>query len=334
MILAVPHSCCVFDKMDVTSLFKACVKTLRTRNKALGMLKDADKSSILKPRQPPSDFGYRVREINSNISKMKNFLREHRNDYIDATQVMYSTSRMTDTERERIDKEAQQFVFQCREVLKNLRKEVRNQALTPQQLEHHEGVIYLLEDHLRSACKLYSEQKAIRVKRAYDRQKLGRLEPEVKKKAPHETEGTGEESNQAPAEAQPAAVAYGDVPDLFSFDGWDENVVISYEEFQMFEQENKKLYEELNALSDEVKSIEGRVIEISQLQKVFTEKVLEQDQEMERISYTLGGATENVKDGNEQLRQAMKNNAGFRISILFFLLVMSFSLLFLDWYNP
>lgn len=73
--------------------------------------------------------------------------------------------------------------------------------------------------------------------------------------------------------------------------------------FFQFEQENKKLYEELNALSDEVKNIEGRVIEISQLQKVFTEKVLEQDEEVERIAHTLGGATENVKDGNEQLRQ-------------------------------
>lgn len=320
--------------MEVTPLFKACVKTLRTRNKALGVFNDTDRKAILKPRQPPSDFGYKVREICSNITKMKNFLKEHRNDYIDATHLMYNTSRMTDYERDRIDKEAQQFVFQCREVLKNLRKEVRNQSLTPQQLEHHDGVIYLLEDYLRSACKLFSEQKAIRVKRVYDQQKLSRLESDYKKKTPQEAEGAGEEPPPMPAEAQPAAVAYGDVPDLFSFDGWDENVVISYEEFQMFEQENKKLYEELNALSDEVRSIEGRVIEISQLQKVFTEKVLEQDEEMERIAHTLGGATENVKDGNEQLRQAMKNNAGFRISILFFLLVMSFSLLFLDWYNP
>lgn len=221
--------------MDVTLLFKACVKTLRTRNKALGVVHDADRIAILKPRQPPSDFHYRVREINSNISKMKNFLKEHRNDYINATHLMYDTSRMTENERDRIDKEAQQFVFQCREILKNLRKEVRSQSLTPQQLEHHEGVIFLLEDHLKSACKLFTEQKAIRVKRAYDRQKLSRLEPESKKKAPHEGEGAGEDSPSAHLDGQPTTVAAacGDVPDLFSFDGWDENVVISYEEFQM-----------------------------------------------------------------------------------------------------
>ncbi|CAN7999581.1 unnamed protein product [Ixodes pacificus] len=320
--------------MDVTLLFKACVKTLRTRNKALGVVHDGDRNAILKPRQPRSDFHYRVREINSNISKMKNFLREHRNDYINATHLMYDTSRMTENERDRIDKEAQQFVFQCRELLKNLRREVRNQSLTAQQLDHHEGVLFLLEGHLNSACNLYTEQKAIRVKKAYDRQKLSRLEPERKKAAMHDAEGAGEEVPWSQAENPPTAAPYGELPDLFSFDGWDENMVISYEEFQMFEQENKKLYEELNALSDEVRNIEGRVIEISQLQKVFTEKVLEQDEEMERIAHTLGGATENVKDGNEELRQAMKNNAGFRISLLFFLLVLSFSLLFLDWYNP
>ena len=44
-------------------------------------------------------------------------------------------------------------------------------------------------------------------------------------------------------------------------------------------------------------------------------------------------ATENVKDGNEELRKAIQNQASIRVYVLFFLLVMSFSLLFLDWYN-
>ncbi|XP_064465682.1 syntaxin-18-like [Ornithodoros turicata] len=321
--------------MDVTLLFKACVKTLRTRNKALGVVHDTDRTVILKPRQPPSDFNCRAREINSSISKMKNFLKEHRNAYINSTHLMYEASQMTDDERDQIDKEAQQFVFQCREIIKNLRKEVRNQSLTPQQLDHHEGIIMLLEAHLKSACRMFTEQKAIRVKRAYDKQKLSRLEPETKKKPPPQPAG-GEQVSSNQTESSPVVTSpAGDVPDLFGLEDWNEEALpVSYEEFQMFEQENKKLYEDLNSLSDEVKNIEGHVMEISQLQKVFTEKVLEQDEEMVRVANTLGRATENVKDGNEELRQAMKNNAGFRISLLFFLLVLSFSLLFLDWYNP
>jgi len=55
--------------------------------------------------------------------------------------------------------------------------------------------------------------------------------------------------------------------------------------------------------------------------------------DIDRISNTVVGATENVREANEQLRQAIQRNAGLRVYVLFFLLVMSFSLLFLDWYN-
>jgi len=40
-----------------------------------------------------------------------------------------------------------------------------------------------------------------------------------------------------------------------------------------------------------------------------------------------------MMDGWAWCVQAMKNNAVFRIWILFFLIVCTFSLLFLDWYN-
>jgi syntaxin 18 len=60
---------------------------------------------------------------------------------------------------------------------------------------------------------------------------------------------------------------------------------------------------------------------------------LQQEKDVDRISSTVIGTTENVKDANEQIRQAIQRNAGFRVWLLFFLAVMSFSLLFLDWYN-
>jgi len=40
-----------------------------------------------------------------------------------------------------------------------------------------------------------------------------------------------------------------------------------------------------------------------------------------------------VQEGNEAVRQAIQNKASYRVYILFILLVFSFSLLFLDWYN-
>jgi len=112
-----------------------------------------------------------------------------------------------------------------------------------------------------------------------------------------------------------------------------EDEELTPEEVQMFEMENKKLFTEMNSLVDEVRQIEGRVVEISQLQEIFSEKVLHQSSQIDRIYETAVGTTENVKGGNEQIREAIKNNASFRVWILFFLVICSLSLLFLDWYN-
>ena len=43
-----------------------------------------------------------------------------------------------------------------------------------------------------------------------------------------------------------------------------------------FEQENEQLFEEMSSLVDEVRQIEGKVLEISRLQEVFTDRVLSQ----------------------------------------------------------
>ncbi|WAR22410.1 STX18-like protein [Mya arenaria] len=100
-----------------------------------------------------------------------------------------------------------------------------------------------------------------------------------------------------------------------------------------FEQENKAMYAEMNSLSEELSKIQGKVVEIASLQEIFTDKVLTQEEDIVRIADTAVFTTENIKDGNEEIREAMRKNAGFRVWILFFLLVLTFSLLFLDWYS-
>lgn len=46
--------------------------------------------------------------------------------------------------------------------------------------------------------------------------------------------------------------------------------------YTQLEQENQLMYSELNSVADEVKQIEGKVVEISQLVDVFSEKILQQ----------------------------------------------------------
>ncbi|XP_037990596.1 syntaxin-18 isoform X1 [Motacilla alba alba] len=331
--------------VDITLLFKASVKTVKTRNKALGVAAagDSARDELLKrgAARSKSDFTSRAREVISHIGKLKDFLLQHRKDYINAySHIMSEYVRMTDTERDQIDQDAQVFMRTCADAIHQLRTEAHKGVQSAQVKEHRTAVLDFIEDYLKRVCKLYSEQRAIRVKRVIDKKRLSKLEPEQSNvsKSPLSTE----KSSQSPLEDSEEKLSAEEskdrnLPDAQSNlglwgDGRGEDE-LSPEEIQMFEQENQRLVGEMNNLFDEVRQIEGKVVEISRLQEIFTEKVLQQETDIDNIHQLVVGATENIKEGNEDIREAIKNNAGFRVWILFFLVMCSFSLLFLDWYD-
>ncbi|XP_068450641.1 syntaxin-18 [Clinocottus analis] len=319
--------------VDITLLFKASVKTVKTRNKAIGVGFDSPKDEVFKKSRPKSGFSPKAKEVISNITKLKDFLLQHRKDYVSAGSLISSDlTRMTDNERDQIDQDAQIFMRTCSEAIKQLRNEAEKQVTSAQIKKHRGAVLDLIEVYLRGVCKLYSEQRAIRVKRMVDKKRMSRLEPEHRGKgarappaAPEEKTVKEESPEKSVSEVQGGPVNL-----------WEEGRMedeLSPEEIQMFEQENQRLVSEMNSLVDEVRQIEGKVVEISRLQEIFAEKVLQQETEIGSIHQLVVGATENVKEGNEDIREAIKNNAGFRVWILFFLVMCSFSLLFLDWYD-
>ncbi|XP_039694133.1 syntaxin-18 isoform X3 [Pteropus medius] len=326
--------------VDITLLFRASVKTVKTRNKALGVAVgggvDGSRDELFRrsPR-PKGDFSSRAREVISHIGKLRDFLLEHRKDYINAySHIVSEYGRMTDTERDQIDQDAQTFMRTCSEAIQQLRGQAHKDIPSQQVKEHRTAVVDFVEDYLKRVCRLYSEQRAIRVKRVVDKKRLSKLEPEPNTKTRESmssekvsqdpSKDSEECPEKIPAEAQPELGPWGDGK------GEDE---LSPEEIQMFEQENQRLIGEMNSLCDEVRQIEGKVVEISRLQEIFTEKVLQQEADIDSIHQLVVGATENIKEGNEDIREAIKNNAGFRVWVLFFLVMCSFSLLFLDWYD-
>ncbi|XP_030126600.1 syntaxin-18 isoform X1 [Taeniopygia guttata] len=332
--------------VDITLLFKASVKTVKTRNKALGVAAaagDSARDELLKrgTARSKSDFTGRAREVISHIGKLKDFLLQHRKDYINAySHIMSEYVRMTDTERDQIDQDAQVFMRTCADAIHQLRTEAHKGVQSAQVKEHRTAVLDFIEDYLKRVCKLYSEQRAIRVKRVIDKKRLSKLEPEQSNvsKSPF----SAEKSSQSPLEDSEEKLSAEEskdrnLPDAQSNLGlWGDSRgedELSPEEIQMFEQENQRLVGEMNNLFDEVRQIEGKVVEISRLQEIFTEKVLQQETDIDNIHQLVVGATENIKEGNEDIREAIKNNAGFRVWILFFLVMCSFSLLFLDWYD-
>ncbi|XP_003224195.1 syntaxin-18 [Anolis carolinensis] len=335
--------------VDITLLFKASVKTVKTRNKALGVPlgggggSDSSRDDallLLKRSRPRSDFSSRAREVVNNIGKLKDFLLQHRKDYINTySHAMSEFVRMTDTERDQIDQDAQTFMRTCADAIQQLRTEAHKDIHSPQVKQHREAVLDFIGDYLKRVCKLYSEQRAIRVKRVVDKKRLSRLEPEQSNKSKTSSSETTVQTSSDELEEKSVCEISKDknvIDEHANFGLWGDSKgedELSPEEIQMFEQENQRLVGEMNSLFDEVRQIEGKVVEISRLQEIFTEKVLQQDVDIDNIHQIVVGATENIKEGNEDIREAIKNNAGFRVWILFFLVMCSFSLLFLDWYG-
>lgn len=316
----------VANMVDRTEDFRKAVKALKK-----GDLVDENGSTrdhgLLRQRKQRTEFSKTALELVKSISDLRDFLLEHRNAYINTNQILGSASQsMSDHERDKIDDEAQNIIKKCNEAIVNMRANITQKGQLEQVVSHKQFVLNLIQNHLKSVCKIYSEQRAIRVKLVVDKKRISRLHnPETHKKALQQSSKPSEPSASNERETQRNAnpLPYYDESD-------DE---LSESEAATLEQENKLLFSDMNSMVDEVRAIEGKVVEIARLQEIFSEQVMKQEGEIEMVAEKVVESTENVKDGNEALREAIKNNAGFRVWILFFLVMCSFSLLFLEWYS-
>lgn len=325
--------------MDVSALFKASVRTVDSRNKELG----ANPPKRTTKSTQKSTFCVKAHAVVAQISQLREFLLENRKAYLNFSSYLSTAPRMTDAERDEIDVGGQRIMSTCSQLVKDLRREIAMSAedMSRQNVEHREIMLLLIEDYLKNVCHVYSEQKAMRVKRALEMQRIAKLQaspgsgdrPEIGKSALNATERSADELKTKSHSNESSPMKIQEInEDVTSTLTYEEEP--SAEDIQMFESENEQLYNELNNLTEEVKQIESKVVHIAELQEIFTEKVLDQDKDLDRLMTTVVGSTENVKEANEQIRQAIQRNAGLRVWSLFFLLVISFTLLFLDWYNP
>ncbi|KAL1490991.1 hypothetical protein ABEB36_011655 [Hypothenemus hampei] len=310
--------------MDLTTLFKACVKTIKMTNKNLSG-QDSKPTNILRNNRRDVHL-IKAREILKHIASLQSFLLENKAAYLNVINYLSTNKTMSEIDREQIDEKAESIVVSCSSLITEFKKEIRALPHSKQKEEHYQSILESLEVYLKNVSKIYTEAKAVRVKRVIDAHKLSKLEITPKHKNTVKLTNTDGSGDTTVEKEKKNTVA----PPLSPVSYEEE---LTPEDMQMFEQENEHLYNELNSISDEVKQMEGKVVHIAELQEIFTEKVLQQEKVIERISDNVVDSTENIKDANEQIRQAMQRNAGLRVWVLFFLLVMSFSLLFLDWYN-
>ena len=234
-----------------------------------------------------------------------------------------------------VDAGADHVAKQCRNLIAKYKEDLHKSGLNQSAQEHHLSVCSGLDAFLQSVVSFHSEMRAVRASKHLEMKKLSRLEVTSVESRRQEIGGGQVRHQVNDQELREAAITAAS--NKTSSEYWDEtaeDVEMTPEEASMMELENERLLDHLSSLENQVDQVQSKVVKIAELQSIFTEKVLQQAENIEKVHEDTVATTENIKGGNEAVRQAIQNKATYRVYILFIILVFSFSLLFLDWYNP
>ncbi|XP_061370965.1 syntaxin-81 [Gastrolobium bilobum] len=272
---------------------------------------------IHKPRQR-SPFSKAALKTLESIGELEQFLLKHRKDYTDL-------HRTTEKERDSIEHEVSAFIKTCQEQIDVLKNNIYRGEENPKgwlgiaaaksnadTIAHKHGVVLILSEKLHAVTAQFDQLRAVRfqdaINRAIPRRKLNR----VTMNDTAETSKSGDVEFREPDElrSEPLRVQQ-----------------------QILDDETRALQVELTSLLDTVQETETKMVEMSALNHLMSTHVLQQAQQIEHLYEQAVEATKNVELGNKELSQAIQRNSSSRTFLILFLFVLTFSLLFLDWYN-
>lgn len=111
------------------------------------------------------------------------------------------------------------------------------------------------------------------------------------------------------------------------------SVQFSEQEQLQYENENVLLLQSLETNLDSMKTAEKKLLEISEMLTMFATKIEQQSETIDMIESNVLDTNLNIETGIEHIKKAVAKSAQGTQFNIFVLLVMSFSLLFLDWFN-
>lgn len=284
---------CGFEtiKMDQTQLFKACVKTVRLRNKSIVQ---PDKSRILRTKTR-DEFLMKAYDVRYQLSQLRDLLVENRAAYMRFGYHLKTSNQMSDEDRNIIDMESEKIFPICAQYINDLKIELNASGSTNKQLLQHKlAVLDSLSDYSKDVFRIHAQQKESRIQHELDTYKMLKLEsnkkliPIIAPRDRNENEmakyldddeydsedqqmnGDNSKNHSNRLNISESEVAIDeDQANQYALD--DET--LSPDDIQMFESENKQLLNDLKGLADEVDQIEKNVVGIARLQEIFTEKV-------------------------------------------------------------
>ncbi|XP_047967502.1 syntaxin-81-like isoform X2 [Salvia hispanica] len=259
------------------------------------------------------------------IRALEQFLSKHKKDYVDV-------HRITEKERDSIEHEVTVFIKACKEQIDVLKNSINNEeaiskgwlgirsdSSNADTIAHKHGVVLILSEKLHSVTSQFDQLRAVRfrdaINRVTPRRKLKPKGPTVAESSTSGNIDSRKVSNTGirqtdDAQAQP----------------------IRFQQ-QYIDDETHALQVELATMLDAVQDTETKMVEMSALNHLMSTHVLQQAQQIEFLYEQAVEATNNVVLGNKELSQAIQRNSSSRTFLLLFLFVLTFSVLFLDWYS-
>lgn len=274
-------------------------------------------SFIIHKQRERSAFTKAALKTLESIQTLEQFMRKHRKDYMDPL-------RTTEQERDSIEQEVTAFIKTCKEQIDILQVSITEEekklkgwlALSADgsnadTIAHKQGVVLILSEKLHSVTAQFDQLRAIRFQDAINRVTPRRKPKQSASSIPVDNSNGNvefKESNEVPGE-------------------------LLRVQQQHLDDETRALQVELTSLLDSVQQTETKMVEMSALNHLISTHVLQQAQQIEHLYDQAVEATHNVQLGNKELAQAIQRNSSSRTFLVLFLFVLTFSILFLDWYS-
>lgn len=253
-----------------------------------------------------------------NIGELEQYLMKHKRDYVDM-------HRTTEEERDSIEQEVTSFVKLCQKQIEVLKASIsdeeakskgwlgmRTDVSNADTIAHKHGMVLILSEKLHLVTSEFDRLRAIRFQDA-----LNRAMPRRKRNRVPDSKSTDHLNSKQSEVKEPDEVAPS-----------PQRV-----QEQLLDDDTRALQVELSNLLDAAQETETKMVEMSALNHLMSTHVLQQAQQIEYLYDQAVEATKNVDLGNKELTQAIQRNSSSRTFLLLFLIVLTFAVLFLDWYS-
>ena len=327
---------------DITKTFRALIKAKQVSSDFHLNLNRRAK----KPEQISTRFLSQAKLILNDIFKLKHSLIESRTNYLSPSYLLSTCNRiMNDEQRLHFEQQIETQIKQCRDELEKLKTSIGTISFSGQRRSHYELVTAYLERDLVQCTKIYSEQKCLRYKRESERKKIGRLDHDEQQMLFSIQQHQQVSPSREAIQTSPETTSSSPVTSTTTFqldeemrrESNEETKIDSPEptgqELRQLQHENKQLYQDVAERSEEIRGISTQVVEIAQLQNQLFENIFNQKDIIQQVDASAVASNDDLAAAIIHIRDAIRNTAQMRRWVIFFLLVMIFSLLFLDWYN-